>query len=83
MMKKSSWGHPRWNLTIVVPLLIFVIVEDDVITRCLAAVALTLAAVRYGHESAKRTSVKAALPLTSAPDNKACEPRRPIPNVDD
>ncbi|HEY9330118.1 MAG TPA: hypothetical protein VIS09_18085 [Streptomyces sp.] len=59
--KAPRRGNPRWNLLIVVPFLVLVLVEDDAITRGLAALALTLAAVRYGRESATRTNVKGAL----------------------
>lgn len=55
--RASRWDHPRWNLLIVVPLLLLVLVEGDVITRGLAVLALTLAAFRYGRESAKRIDV--------------------------
>ncbi|MET9474807.1 hypothetical protein [Streptomyces sp. NPDC002922] len=56
--KASRWDDPRWHLVIVVPLLFFVIVEDGTISRCLTALALSIAAFRYGCDSARRTSVK-------------------------
>lgn len=59
--KSGRWSHPRRNLLIVVPLLLLVLVEGDAITRGLAALALTLAAFRYGRESAKRIDVEDAL----------------------
>ncbi|MET7364477.1 hypothetical protein ABZS61_01370 [Streptomyces sp. NPDC005566] len=62
MMNKSWWDHPHWNLMIVVPLLIFLVVEDDRVVRCLAALSLVLAAVRYGRELAERASAEAASP---------------------
>ncbi|MFF4799965.1 hypothetical protein ACFY1U_16395 [Streptomyces sp. NPDC001351] len=62
--KNNRWNHPHWHLVFVIPLLIFLITEDDVITRCFLALGLALAAIRYGHQLATRTRVKAA----SAPD---------------
>ncbi|MEU9948130.1 hypothetical protein [Streptomyces sp. NPDC047939] len=59
--KAGRRGHPRLNLLIVVPLLLLVLVEGDAITRGLAALALTLAAFRYGSESAKRIDAEDAL----------------------
>ncbi|MFF3617510.1 hypothetical protein [Streptomyces sp. NPDC002580] len=59
--KNSRWNHPYWHLVFfVIPLLIFLIAEDDRITRCLLASGLTLAAIRYGRESARWARVKAA-----------------------
>ncbi|MDX6314211.1 MAG: hypothetical protein QOF84_5199 [Streptomyces sp.] len=54
MTRKPKWqDHPSWHLTFIVPLLIFVIFEDDAITRFLEASALVLSAIRYGRESAR------------------------------
>ncbi|MFG3285469.1 hypothetical protein [Streptomyces sp. NPDC048111] len=58
--KNSRWNHPHWHLLIVIPLLIFLVTEDNTITRCLLASALTLAAVRYGRDSAAWARAKAA-----------------------
>ncbi|WP_318208527.1 hypothetical protein [Streptomyces sp. SJL17-1] len=35
--KNDRWNHPHWHLLILVPLLVFLIIEDDVITRSLLA----------------------------------------------
>lgn len=48
MTRPSRWDHPRWHLVFVAPILILVIVEDDAITRGMAAVALALSAFRSG-----------------------------------
>ncbi|MER5900888.1 hypothetical protein [Streptomyces mirabilis] len=59
--KNSRWNHPYWHLVFfVIPLLIFLITEDDRIMRCLLASGLTLAAIQYGRESARWARVKAA-----------------------
>lgn len=52
--KPSRWQHPRWNLIIVVPILIIVLTDDDPISRGIGAVSLALSAFRYGFDSAKR-----------------------------
>ncbi|MGX1541853.1 hypothetical protein [Streptomyces adustus] len=65
--KNSRWNHPRWHLIVVIPLLIFLITEDDPITRCFLASGLTVAAFRYGRDSARRARVKcASVPDTSS-----------------
>lgn len=65
--KNSRWNHPHWHLVIVIPLLIFLITEDDPITRCLLASGLTLAAIRYGRDSARWPRAKSApVPDTSS-----------------
>lgn len=51
--KNSRWNHPAWYLTFVIPQLIFLITEDDRVSRCFMASGLTLMAVRYGRESVK------------------------------
>ncbi|MER5434291.1 hypothetical protein [Streptomyces sp. NPDC002588] len=59
--KSSRWDHhPHWHLVQVIPLLIFLIIEDDAITRGFLATGLALAAARYGHALATWTRVKTA-----------------------
>lgn len=59
--KNSRWHHPYWHLVFfVIPLLIFLITEDDRIMRGLLALGLTLAAIQYGRDSARWARVKAA-----------------------
>ncbi|WP_338677816.1 hypothetical protein V1460_36125 [Streptomyces sp. SCSIO 30461] len=58
--KPDGWNDPRWRLLLVVPLLIYVVVEDDAIIRGLLASALALGAFQYGWEMAKRAQAKAA-----------------------
>ncbi|MCM1966139.1 MULTISPECIES: hypothetical protein [unclassified Streptomyces] len=54
MAGKSDWrNHPRWHLVILMPLLIFVIAEEDPISRALLATAILVGAARYGRESVK------------------------------
>ncbi|MER7836646.1 hypothetical protein ABTY98_12195 [Streptomyces sp. NPDC096040] len=65
--KNNRWNHPHWHLVFVMPLLVFLITEDDVITRCFLASGLALAAARYGHELATWTRAKDA----SAPDTSS------------
>lgn len=60
MWKNSRWNHPLWHLAVVIPLLIFLITADDTTTRCFLASGLTMAAVRYGRESARWARVKTA-----------------------
>ncbi|MFF2994596.1 hypothetical protein ACFVTC_08440 [Streptomyces sp. NPDC057950] len=57
--KNSRWNHPHRHLVIVIPLLIFLITEDDP-KRCLLASGLTPAAIRYGRDSVRRRRVKSA-----------------------
>jgi hypothetical protein len=58
--KNRRWNHPHWHLGFVIPLLIFLITEDDAITRCFLASGLTLAAIRYGRETATWSRAKTA-----------------------
>ncbi|MEU7337566.1 hypothetical protein [Streptomyces sp. NPDC007074] len=58
--KNSRWNHPLWHLGFVMPFLIGLITEDDTIMRCILASGLTMAAVRYGRESARWARVKTA-----------------------
>jgi hypothetical protein len=58
--KSSRWNHPHWHLVLVIPLLIFLITEDDAITRGFLATGLAPAAVRYGYALATWTRVKTA-----------------------
>lgn len=62
MKREPKWqNHPGWHLVIpILPLLIFVTVEDNAITRFLLASGLTLSATRYGRETAQRASAKTA-----------------------
>ncbi|MEU7018675.1 hypothetical protein [Streptomyces sp. NPDC046385] len=54
MAGKSDWqNHPHWHLLVLVPLLVFSIVEDNVITRCLLVGALFAGAVQYGRATVK------------------------------
>ncbi|MFF4830143.1 hypothetical protein ACFY20_46505 [Streptomyces sp. NPDC001312] len=60
MKREPKWhNHPGWYLVMpIMPLLIFVTVEDNAITRFLLASALVLSAIQYGRETAKRASAK-------------------------
>ncbi|MFJ5936897.1 hypothetical protein ACPCAE_15915 [Streptomyces cinereoruber] len=60
MADKNDWrNHPHWHLLILVPLLVFLVIEDDVITRSLLAGGLFSGAVRYGRDWVKRGARKA------------------------
>ncbi|MFJ2394858.1 hypothetical protein ACIOTI_19160 [Streptomyces sp. NPDC087843] len=56
--ENSGWNQPHWHLLIVIPLLIFLITEVGTITRCLLASGLTVAAIRYGRDSARWARAK-------------------------
>ncbi|MFF4541164.1 hypothetical protein [Streptomyces aureus] len=60
MKREPKWHNdPRWELLMVIaPLLLFVTIADDVITRFLTAAALASSAIRYGRGTAKRASLK-------------------------
>ncbi|MGW2770376.1 hypothetical protein [Streptomyces sp. NPDC001275] len=67
MKREPKWhNHPGWYLVMpILPLLIFVTVEDNAITRfllasalVLSAIQLVLSAIQYGRETAKRASAK-------------------------
>ncbi|MCT9005056.1 hypothetical protein [Streptomyces rhizosphaerihabitans] len=59
--KNSRWHHPHWHLVFfVMPLLIFLTIEDDRIMRFLMASSLTMAAIQYGRDSARWARDKAA-----------------------
>ncbi|MER8041882.1 hypothetical protein [Streptomyces sp. NPDC094032] len=60
MADKSDWrNHPHGHLLILVPLLVFLVIEDDVIIRGVLACSLFSLAVLYGREWAKRGGRKA------------------------
>ncbi|WP_189834497.1 hypothetical protein [Streptomyces zaomyceticus] len=60
MAGKSEWqNHPHGYLVILTLLLVFLIVEDDTVTRILLGWGLFSGAVVYGREWAKRSSRKA------------------------
>ncbi|MCX5392207.1 hypothetical protein [Streptomyces sp. NBC_00094] len=55
MANKNDWrNHPHWYLLILVPVLVFLIIEDDVITRSLLAGGLFSGGVLYGRGWVKR-----------------------------
>ncbi|WP_326607312.1 hypothetical protein OG930_37690 [Streptomyces sp. NBC_01799] len=62
MKREPKWhNHPGWHLVILtLPLLIFVTVEDDAITRFLLASGIAMSATQYGRETAQRASAKTA-----------------------
>ncbi|MFG2839776.1 hypothetical protein ACGFYE_32765 [Streptomyces zaomyceticus] len=60
MAGKREWrNHPHGYLVILVPLLVFLIVEDGTVTRIILAWALFSGAVVYGREWAKHGVRKA------------------------
>ncbi|MFH8581846.1 hypothetical protein OHB11_17570 [Streptomyces zaomyceticus] len=60
MTGKSEWqNHPHGYLVILALLLVFLIIEDDTVTRIILAWALFSGAVVHGREWAKRSSRKA------------------------
>ncbi|MFE4546127.1 hypothetical protein [Streptomyces sp. NPDC056785] len=52
--KNSGWNHPHWYLVTVLPLLVFLVTEDEALMRGLGAVSLTLTAIAYGRGLAVR-----------------------------
>ncbi|MFI8963661.1 hypothetical protein ACIGO8_16285 [Streptomyces sp. NPDC053493] len=54
MAGKRDWkNHPHWHLLVLVPLVVFLISEDDGVTRTFLAVGLFSGAVHYGRATAR------------------------------
>ncbi|MGV9708569.1 hypothetical protein [Streptomyces sp. NPDC003483] len=74
--KNRWWHHPHGNLMAVIPLAVYLVIEDNTITRCLLASGLAFAAVRYGKDLAARSRAKTDSPLTPADDTDSRGRRR-------
>lgn len=74
--KTSWWHHPHGNLVAVLPLAVYLVTEDNTITRCLLASSLAVAAVRYGKELAAWSPAKTDSTLTPADDTNSRRRRR-------
>ncbi|MFF4971270.1 hypothetical protein [Streptomyces sp. NPDC001083] len=58
--KNSRLNQPHWHLVTVLPLLVFLVTEDEAIMRGLGAVSLSLTAIAYGRGLAERAQAASA-----------------------